>query len=215
MSTKILVKSVSESSTPTVRLQVIYTDEDNRIENVVLTFLRELFSVTFKSGDELSEEEYSAMTHAANVTAAIKKGLQLLSFSANSESMLAVKLRRRGIDGNDAREAAAYLGSHGYINEDGDAKREVERCLRKHWGAARIIAHLKSKGFDEQTVSNIEAELENEDFSIHCAKLIAMSYCEIPEEPSEKRKLIASLARHGYTMSEIDAGIKQFKGNAV
>lgn len=213
---KILVRSVSESSMPSVSLQLIYDNNgETSAENKVFSFFREIYGELPLKDKELTEEEYDTIAHAAEVTAAVKKGLNLLSFSSNSEAMLAVKLRRRGVSADVAEEAAAFLSRHGYINETGDAKREVERCLRKHWGLSRIVAHLKSKGYDEQTVNDIETDLENEDFSEHCAKLIEVNYDEIPEDPHERRKLIASLARHGYTMSEIEAGIKLFKHYAV
>lgn len=217
---RIKVKSVNNAPVATVRLQICRESDDRGVrtaetENKLFSFFKELVETLPIENSEIDEDGYCKLEAAAEVTSAVKKGLTVLSFGSNSEAMLVLKLRRRGVKREYAEQAAAYLKKHGYINESGDAEREVERCLRKHWGLIRILAHLKSKGYDEQTVTVAEEMLSNEDFSAHCAKLISLNYSELPIDIKEKRKMISSLVRYGYTMSEIENAIDLVKRNAV
>lgn len=217
---KIKIKSVNNAPVATVRLQICRELGDSgacetETENKLFTFFKELVDALPLENSEIDEDEYCELETAAEVTSAVKKGLTVLSFGSNSEAMLVLKLRRRGVKREYAEQAAAYLKKHGYINENGDAEREVERCLRKHWGLIRILAHLKSKGYDDQIVNVAEEMLSNEDFSAHCAKLISLNYSELPTDVKEKRKMISSLVRYGYTMSEIENAIDLVKRDAV
>lgn len=209
---RIRVKSVNNAPVATVRLQLSC---ESGTENKLFTFFKELVKALPLESSEIDEDAYNELEEAAEVTEAIKKGLTVLSFGANSEAMLAMKLRRRGVRREYAEKAALYLKNHGYINEDGDAEREVERCLRKHWGLIRILAHLKSKGYDDQIIDNIERSLSSEDFSARCAQFISLNYPDPPEDVNERRRMISSLVRYGYTMSEIDNAIRLIRESSV
>lgn len=208
----IKVRSVNNAPVATVRVQLI---NESETENKLFTFFKEFVKALPLENCEIDEDTYNELEEASKVTEAVKKGLTVLSFGANSEAMLAMKLRRRGVSREYAERAALYLKNHGYINEDGDAEREVERCLRKHWGLIRILSHLKSRGYDDQIINNIERSLSNEDFSARCAQLVSLNYPELPEDIKERRRMISSLVRYGYTMSEIDNAIRLVRNGSV
>ena len=96
----------------------------------------------------------------------------------------------------------------GLINESEDARREVEKCLRKLWGARRIQAHLWSRGFEAEAMAELPAILADVDFVSNCVKMIQKHYGSAPTDPAELRRMTASLARYGYSMGEIREAIR-------
>ena len=134
---------------------------------------------------------------------ALRSGEHLLSYGANSAQMLTRKLMQRGFSKEVASLAVERLCAMGLINERQDLRREVEKCLRKLWGAKRISAHLWSRGFDQEVIRELPALLEEVDFPANCATYIRKHYGEVPDAPNEKKKMVAALCRYGYTLQEI------------
>lgn len=157
---------------------------------------------------EISEEMYERLEEASQFCQALRCGEHLLSYGSNSAQTLARKLTQRGYSREVAQNAAARLCDMGLINEKKDVHREVEKCLKKLWGAKRISAHLWSKGFAGESMEELPEILEEVDFSANCAALIRKHYCEIPEDPDEFRRMTASLARYGYSVGEIKNAIR-------
>lgn len=160
---------------------------------------------------EISEEFFETLESAAELCAALRCGENLLSFSANSVQLLTQKLMRRGFSRDVAAAAAERLAEMGFINEAADLRREVEKCLRKLWGAKRIGSHLWSRGFGSKAMATLPALLEEIDFSANCAALIRRHYVGIPTDPDEHRRMVASLSRYGYTLTEIRSAIAKIE----
>ena len=89
------------------------------------------------------------------------------------------------------------------INEAEDLRREIEKCLKKHWGAGRIRSHLWSKGFQRETLEAVPMLLEEIDFSEHCVALIRKHFGGAPADREERNRMTASLYRYGYSLAEI------------
>jgi SOS response regulatory protein OraA/RecX len=135
-------------------------------------------------------------------------GENLLSYGANSVQMLTGKLMRRGFSKENATRAAEKLQSMGLIDEAGDLRREVEKCLRKLWGAKRIRGHLWGRGFGAEAMDGLEAILSEVDFVSNCKMMIQKHYGAIPKEQGEQRKMVASLTRYGYSLGEIKEALQ-------
>ena len=160
---------------------------------------------------ELSEEEFDRLECAARSCAAVDCGENLLSYGANSVQTLTRKIMRHGYSRQEATEAAEYLESIGLINEREDMRREVEKCLRKHWGAERIRGHLWSRGYGKEALEELPTVLEQVDFAEHCAALIRKQYGCFPEDKNERNRVIASLYRYGYRLQEIKEAVKRIE----
>ena len=156
---------------------------------------------------EIDPETVDALEQASKLSEAIRKGLQLLSYGAQSEKMLKQKLRARGYNPEVAAAAAAHLGRLGLMNESGDAMRVALSCRRKHWGLRRILSHLYEKGYPESVIRAVQTELEEEDFVPDCVELIRTKYRGAPEGREEKQKMTAALMRYGYSLGEIRRAI--------
>ena len=159
----------------------------------------------------ISEEVYEQIEDAAELCRALRSGESLLSYGANSVQALTRKLVGKGYNREVAAIAAERLAGYGLIDEERDMKREVEKCLRKLWGAKRISAHLWSKGYASETMQGLSELLEDVDFSQNCAALIKKHYGEVPRDADEHRRMIASLSRYGYSIGEIREAIRLLK----
>jgi SOS response regulatory protein OraA/RecX len=124
---------------------------------------------------------------------------------------LAGKIAQRGFPREVASSAAKKLAEMGLIDENSDVRREVERCLKKLWGAKRISAHLWSRGFAPESLKELPELLGEIDFPSNCARLIQKHYCEIPTDPAELRRMTASLSRYGYSLGEIREAINSLR----
>lgn len=151
----------------------------------------------------IDPETVDALEAAARLCDAIRRGLTLLSYGAQSERTLCRKLQMRGIAADTAAEAAAYLKRLGLMDEHADALRIVAACRRKRWGMRRILSHLFEKGYPEAVIRSTEQELEGEDFVPDCMALIRTKYHGVPEDRQQRQKMTAALMRYGYSLSEI------------
>lgn len=160
---------------------------------------------------EISEDFFEELERASRMCQAIRCGENLLSYGANSEKMLATKIARHGFTHEEANAAAKHLRQMGLIDEASDMQREVEKCLRKLWGANRIKAHLWEKGFCKETTDALEEFLSEIDFAENCAQLIRKHYGGIPQDSDALRRQTAALYRYGYRSDEIRRAWKLLK----
>lgn len=149
--------------------------------------------------------QYDAVAYAAALYGARKRGLSLLSFGRCSEKTLIRKLCARGIDREMAAEATASLSRDGYLNADADALAEAERGVAKLWGRRRIAFALREKGYSDDAIRDALCALEDRgvDFEENCAELIRRRGLTRVDDPKERQKQYAALARMGYTTEEI------------
>ena len=161
---------------------------------------------------ECDREEFDRVCHASQVYAAEKRGLNILGFGSCSEKALYMKLVSRGISKDIASEAVERIAVQGYMNADGDALREAQKCVFKHWGKRRIAAHLHSKGYPDDSVKRALYALEDEDvdFTELCLERLRATYSELPSDRDELRKLVAALSRYGFSTSEIREAMRNF-----
>lgn len=173
--------------------------------------LPEQYSALRPQKGEITEYQFERIEEAHLVCMAYTRAANILSFGANTARTLKMKLRRRGFGDDIADTAVQMLVSKGYITEDEDIKRDIDRSLAKGWGSRRIIAYLHQKGYDDEALWGIESELSNIDFAEKCADIIERKYGELPEEPHEKKKMFDALVRYGYLIGEITSAVNIVK----
>lgn len=158
---------------------------------------------------ECSRELYDTLEREADIYTAYRRGLAILGYGAYSKRMLTSKLISKGIDRSIAGIAVEKIESRGYIAEDASARREAERCAAKLWGESRIRAHLNSKGYGKDAVDDAMFSLEDAgvDFEENCVKLVESKCKCIPSDRLAIQKLVASISRYGYSLSEVKSAI--------
>lgn len=154
-------------------------------------------------------EAYERICEASRFCGAFRAGENLLAYGSNSKQALARKIMQRGFEREIAYAAAEKLEEMGLIDEEGDLCREVEKCLKKLWGERRIATYLRTRGFSAGTLEGLPDALESVDFPENCAELIRKHYGGVPSDPAEKQKMIAGLARYGYTLAQIKEAIRR------
>jgi len=157
---------------------------------------------------EITREDMTEIMDADERYKALKKAFEIVSYGRNSKKVLEDKLRKRGFSAEIARDIAEYMKNHGYIDEDDDAIREVDLCVRKMWGSRRILMHLHEKRYDIEAISAAKKHMESIDFVDVCVKLVREKYKTLPKDDSERQKIISALIRYGFSMTEIKAAAK-------
>ena len=146
---------------------------------------------------------YDNVEYAARLYAAQKRALQILSYGSCSEKMLCRKLVMKGVERGVAEDAVAELCERGLLDSSASAVREVEKCIAKLWGRRRILASLHEKGYSDRTIKEAMSALAEVDEVELCVHRIEKQAGEIPTDPTERKKLIASLERYGFSSSQI------------
>ncbi len=157
---------------------------------------------------EIEKEELSQLRREAALCEALAMGLRSLGAGGGSEEHLARKLRARGVAPQTAKEATRELAQRGYLDEEAAAVREVERALSKLRGNRRILAELRTKGYGEDAMNAARERLSGEDSVARCRRLLQKKRRTVRENEENADKLIASLMRYGYTVSEIRAALR-------
>lgn len=154
---------------------------------------------------------YDAVEREAKIYAAYKKALYLLGFSSSSRLALYRKLVSKGYEAEFSSLALERLEANGLLCESDAAIREGEKCLVKLWGPDRIRGHLKEKGYSDDSINSVFFAFEDMDvdFDENCALLVEKKYPRIPSDKKELQKLIASLMRYGYSLSQVKRALSR------
>lgn len=203
---------VSQNNGSEVMLRILIECGGHREERRLILTMDQYLEQKPTKG-ELTEEAFEALESAAELCRAIRAGEHLLAYGGNTVQMLTQKLIRRGYSRSVAMQAAEKLQYMGVINERRDMERELERCLHKLWGAKRINAQMWSKGFGVDAMAELPSLLESIDFVPRCASLIRKHYGELPTDGEEQKRMIAWLARYGYSLQEIRAAMRLIQTN--
>ena len=198
----ISVSAIGEGAEMIISVSV--SDGDGRTEKrKFLIFTEQYLELGIRKGQIIDEEIFDKLEEFSKKCRAIRKGSDLLSYSASSKVRLAHRLRSKGIDKESAENAAEHLEKMGLIDEEADVERQVTSCLKKLWGKKRIYRELCAKGYGSDIVGENISLIDEETLVQNCATLIKKKYRVIPDESNEVKKIIASLVRYGYTFSEI------------
>lgn len=165
-----------------------------------------------RPGQDLSEEEFERISGAAEFRTALRKGLELLAYGANSGGAIRRKLCARGYSPDIARRAVEHLARRGYINESADAGAVAHSSLSKGYGRARIIMKLREGGYGDEAIGEVRDMLEEIDFTDRCAKLALKKYGGPPADRRESERMAAALARYGYSFPEIRGAFRLLSG---
>lgn len=194
------IRAQREGAEMVLTLQI---SENGKAESCKLVIPTEVYCEKKIRRGEISAQTFCELQILSRRFDAIRCGENLLAFGPNTEQTLIRKIMRHGFTRDEAEQAAEILQKRGLIREDQDLRREVEKCLRKLWGKRRILFHLRSKGFADETLAALPELLKSVDFSEQCAQLIEKHYGELPTDRDERDRMFASLCRYGYSLDEI------------
>ena len=166
--------------------------------------------LTLSSPLEISREKYDVIASFSSGHAAVKKGINILSFSDNTKKGLVKKLVTKGFSREASEYAADFLERSGYINESNSAcMLAKDMALKKLYGPKRIAAALFEKGFSREAI-DAAAEETDVDFSAICrTRIEKMGGREIFADKDEKKKAVAALLRYGFSYDDIKEALRR------
>lgn len=205
----ISVSAVADGAEMVLRIRMSDEDGKHSSDKRLLIFTDKYLELGLRRGSVIDEATFDELERVSERCRAIKKGGDLLSYSSVSKAQLALKLRQRGFDAENAAEAAKYLETVSLIDEKSNVKSIVAGSMKKLWGRKRIYSELMKRGYDRSTVSEELGLIDVEEFIENCKRLILKKVRDIPSDPVERRKLVGFLARYGYSISEIKAAMER------
>ena len=147
---------------------------------------------------EIDADSYSAIKARDLYIRGKRKALSLLSFADNSKRNLLVKLLRFGLDRQTAEKIVDEMEELGYVNEDGQISRLVERLANGQLiGPKKIVAKLVAKGYHPDAIRRVIrslAESGEVDFSEN--KRLLLERYSIDEGDTEEENKV--LYKNGY-----------------
>ena len=206
----VFIVSLSVHSSDEIAVSLEISNGEHTQRERLIVSVAQCADLRLREG-EINERIYDEILYASSVHTAVRQGLSILSYGTCSERALIRKLISRGNSRELAEEAVEELRNNGYIDQDQDASREAERGAMKLWGRIRITAALREKGYSDDSVRYAIGYLKSSgvDFVENCAELIRRKWGGIPTDPNERRKMVASVMRYGYTTDEIRAACKR------
>lgn len=191
-----------------VRIDVSDGGENERHEFVLLEELSKRLGLSIGCIDpELMPE----IEYCAEVTKAYFSACSSFAFAPSSLRGLERKLVQKGFDSDISKEAVEFISSRNIVDEADVAYRRAELMVKKLWGRSRIIPKLREEGFSDDTVKSLGEFLNEVDFEFCCAMLIEKKFKAVPQDRSERDKMVASLSRYGYSLPEIKKAISILK----
>ncbi len=163
-------------------------------------------------GSLLTEEAFATLDRRAALSRARARARDILSYSGQSRRSLIQKLCHHGVDEDIAEETADWAKEQNLMNEQEEAALLADTYhRRKYWGQKRIAQELFQKGYPEEAIREAIRSIPPEEYLRALTTLIEKKFGEIPDDPSEKQKMVFSLLRLGYTGAEIKEAFLLFE----
>ena len=183
-------------------------DENGKIRKTQYPMLCKYVSELQLSRGFANEGLIERIRECSEISCAYFKACRLLGYSACSVSGLIRKLREKGFSAEASHIAVNMICEMGLIDEATFATREAELCLDKYWGERRIIARLRQKGFGAQAIESVRDFLLFYDFEERCLHIAKKKFGKKPLPREEFSRAYGSLARLGYSGSQINYALK-------
>ena len=213
---KFYVTAVSTNADgDTVDLKMLITDGEHEQHETFCVSVEQFseFGLRTDGGiQEISRERFEQAETFSKLTAAARKGIELLSFAQNTKKGLARKLISRGFEKEISGAAVEYLEEIGYINEYSQAEMLLcELAERKLYGRERIKNELYKKEFSPDVIERVL--MTEIDFDAVCAERIKNTVGIDPfiEGGEARKKAMATLLRYGFSFENIRNALESIK----
>lgn len=203
----IFIKSLAACGSEKTTVRVAVANPSGREETEFLLMNSHVESLSLRVG-EIDEEILPELEYFAEVARAYSSACASFAFAPSSYSALFKKLLSKGFSKDVCYDAIDCLKKTDFVREDEIALRRAQIFVEKRWGRSRIIMKLREEGFDDGAMSAAKSFLDETDFATICAEHIRKKYGRIPEDGHEKKLMFASLARMGFSTSDIVQAMK-------
>lgn len=160
-------------------------------------------------GMDISENALGELQEAAQKASARDRAVRIVSATSVSEKELKRRLIQRGEHPEDAGEAVDWLKEIGAVNDGAMAKRVVQRCVDKGYGATRIRQELYQKGIAKEHWDAALADMPDMGNAID-AFLKKRLRGQDPDQ-KELQRITAALQRRGHSWGDIRAALQRYQ----
>ncbi len=159
-------------------------------------------------GTDISDAEWEELLRKINLRKALNKCADLLSRRDHSVKELKTKLLKT-VDEASADKAIEKFIEYGYLDDEKFAFAYAEHLFSgKKYSAVRVRQELYAKGISTEIIQNvIEANCVDPVDSI--TEIINKSYLRKLREENGRDKVIAALARRGFSYSDIKSALNK------
>lgn len=151
-------------------------------------------------GRELEEEELTLLRQSAGAVSAKMRAVRIVSASAVSARDLESRLRHKGENPEDAREAVAWMQELQLVDDLDTAKQLVRRGLSRGYGKNRLRQMLYEKQIPKELWEEALAQVPEPDEAI--TRFLDQRLGPEPDR-KEMKKTIDALLRRGYAWQDI------------
>ena len=151
-------------------------------------------------GRELEEEELTRLRQSAGAVSAKMRAVRIVSASAVSARDLESRLRHKGENPEDAREAVAWMQELQLVDDLDTAKQLVRRGVSRGYGKNRLRQMLYEKQIPKELWEEALAQAPEPDQAI--TRFLDQRLGPEPDR-KELKKTIDALLRRGYAWQDI------------
>ena len=139
------------------------------------------------------------------------KALKLLERMDRTEAQLREKLSEAGFESEDVEQAVSYVKSYGYLDDERYVRNYIEYRMDQK-SRRQLEQELQfRKGVAPELIRKVYEELEPADEKLLIRRhLEKKQYCPDSCDDRQRQRLIASLARKGFRMSDILSVLNTF-----
>jgi SOS response regulatory protein OraA/RecX len=195
----------SGSDKKTVRVLVSNPSGSEEVEFIIMNAHVERLSLAVGEIDPVILPE---LEYFAEVAKAYSSACSSFAFAPSSFSALYKKLIGKGFPKDVCCDAIEFLKLAGFVKEGDIALRRAQIMVDKRWGRGRIIPKLREEGFSGDALDLAVEYMDSIDFGAICAEHIRKKFGEVPEDPHDRKLMYASLARMGFSSSDIKDALK-------
>lgn len=103
-----------------------------------------------------------------------------------------------------SRAAADAMQEYGYIDDEDYARKLAERLIRgKRYGMGKTRWEMQRRGLDKNLIEDVLTEYSEDDIDEEIMHLLQTKYSEKLDDPDDRRRTMAALARRGYGWGEV------------
>ena len=150
-----------------------------------------------------------------NIRKAREKAMVYLSYSDHTVKSMYKKLSENGFENDEINEVLEYLTDRGYINEKDYFLRFCRYYAeKKGFGRTKILAKANEKGFSKSQINDImDIAFEEINFFEICKRELLKLKVQDISYKKQRDKVISSLMRRGFSLSEIKQAICEYNEN--
>lgn len=164
-----------------------------------------------RAEQELSEQEFDAVTAAAQELSTRSSAIHILSATSVSKRELEQRLIRKGASADNARDTVQWLDEMNLLDDRATAAQIVASGLRKGYGEARLRQMLYEKRIPKSLWEEALADLPDMGEAIDAFLQKRFGH----DEPNQKeiKSAIDALARRGHRYSDISAALRRYSAS--